>query len=141
MRFLRNLVIIIVILAGVGYGVYHVAAGFVADRMVEKLEQELDLSGQAGDMEQVAKNSPELQEFLADVPQIDQSTLPFKTKEGAVKNLIKKFSMSEIQEMNESVNSGISPEEQAALLEKVEDKLTKEELDAVKVVIYNELNK
>ncbi|SDM90191.1 hypothetical protein [Sediminibacillus halophilus] len=141
MKFLRNVIIVGVILAGVGYGIYHIAAGVIADKVVDQVEQEIYSSTDEETIKQSIDNNPELQEFLADAPQIDQSQLPFTTKEGAVKNLIKKFSVGEIQEISETVNNGMTQEEQMVLLEKIEGKLSPEELDAMKVVMYKELNK
>ncbi|WP_153464974.1 MULTISPECIES: hypothetical protein [Sediminibacillus] len=141
MKFLRNLIITAAILAVVGYGIYHIAAGVIADKVVDQVEQELYPGGDVEAVKQSIDNNPELQEFLADAPQIDRSQLPFTTKEGAVKNLIKKFSVGEIQELSETVNGDMTQEEQMALLENIEKKLSPEELNAIKVVMYEELNK
>ncbi|WP_053217495.1 hypothetical protein [Virgibacillus senegalensis] len=140
MRFLRNVTIVAVILAGVGYGLYHLAAGIIADNVIDQVEQELYADVNTGKIKKSIDSNPALEEFLADAPQIDQSQLPFTTKEGAVKNLVKKFSVGEIQEIRETVNKGMTQEEQTALLEKIEGKLSQQEMDAMKVVIYNELN-
>ncbi|WP_077624094.1 hypothetical protein [Sediminibacillus massiliensis] len=139
MRTIRNLIIILSILGTLGYIVVHFGADFVANLTMDKVREGMDLNSEELNGTKTLEKNPELQAFLADVPEIDQSSLPFDTKEEAVKKLAPKFSIGELQELREYAGTSMTEDQQEELLNKLKEKLTKQEIDAVKVILYKEL--
>ena len=80
-----------------------------------------------------------MQAFIAEGKNVDRSTLPFQTKEEAVRVLVKKFSVSELQELQSKAQNGMTAEDKQRLFNQIESKLTDEELLALKVLAYKEL--
>lgn len=85
-------------------------------------------------------NDPEVKELLdRDLSESATADLPFDTKEEALKTVLSKFSMSELNEMKDTLLSGAGAEEKAEILAELEERLTPEELLALKVVAMKEI--
>jgi len=137
MKFIKWLIIIIILLGGLGYGVYHFGTKIASDKVMEALATELENSGEMENIKRAIESDPELQAFINDAESVDESTLPFTTKEEATKVIVKKFGISEIKDLQSRVQEGqVSKEE---ILQEVEGKLTEEEITALKVIAYKEL--
>ncbi|WP_153721959.1 hypothetical protein [Sporosarcina cascadiensis] len=138
MKIIKILLTTIVILAAVGYGIFYFGSKLAADEVMGQVEAELESNGQLDAIRQEVKNDPELQAFIAEGSTIDDRDLPFKTKDQAVRVLIKKFSVSELAELQSKMKSGMSSDEKQALLAKYESRLSEDELLALKVLAYKE---
>ncbi|KAB8133682.1 hypothetical protein F9U64_12010 [Gracilibacillus oryzae] len=137
MRFLRNFVIVIIVLAGLGYGVYHFGTKWASDKLVEVISTELSDSGEMEMIKQTIESDPELQAFIADAESVDESKLPFTTKEEATRVIINKIGISELQDIQSKVQQGQMTKEE--LIQQAESNFTKEEIAAMKVIAYKEL--
>ncbi|WP_342511580.1 hypothetical protein MKY34_13955 [Sporosarcina sp. FSL K6-1522] len=139
MKFIKVLLGTIITIAIAAFLVYHFGTKFIADQVMDQVAVELNDSGKLENIKQEIKNNPQLQAFIEEGKNVDSSTLPFETKEQAVKVLIKKFNISELQELQSKAQSGLTAEEKQQLLSDIEGKLTEEELLALKVLAYKEL--
>ncbi|GKV65974.1 MULTISPECIES: hypothetical protein [unclassified Sporosarcina] len=138
MKIIKILLTTIVVLAAVGYGIFYFGSKLAADEVMGQVEAELESNGQLDAIRQEVKNDPELQTFIAEGSTIDDRDLPFTTKDQAVRVLIKKFSVSELAELQSKMKSGMSAGEKQALLAKYESRLSEDELLALKVLAYKE---
>lgn len=107
---------------------------------MEQVAVELNDSGQLESIKQEVNNDPQLKAFIEEGKNVDSSTLPFQTKEQAVRVLVKKFNVSELQELQSKAQSGLTAAEKQQLLNDIEGKLTPEEILALKVLAYKELS-
>lgn len=137
MKFIKFLLITLILLAGLGYGVYYVGTNIASDKLMEVLTTELENSGEMEHIKNLIESDPELKAFIEDAASVDESTLPVKTKEEATRMLVKKVGISGLQDIQDKVQQGeISKEE---LITEMEEKLTEDEITALKVIAYKEL--
>jgi hypothetical protein len=145
MKYIKWIVVPVLLLAAAGFIAYQFGTAFVADKVVEQVVEQvyvqLQDSGELNNLIAEVKGNPELEKLLTEAEMVGESTLPFTTKEEATKVLLKKFSVEELIEIQSMVNDGISIEDEEVLLSTFEDKLTEEELLALKVITIKELNK
>jgi hypothetical protein len=141
MKFLKYLLIIIIFIAGIGYALYYFGTNMVSDKVVDALYTELENSGKLEEVIQIINDDPEIKSFIEEGANIDESQLPFKTKEQATRALVQKFGPSKILDVQSSFQNGMSSNEVEQLLKEVESKLTEEEILALKVLAYKELSK
>jgi hypothetical protein len=140
-KYIKWIVVSFLLLFGVGYIAYQIATTFVADKVVEQVYVKLQDNGEVNNLIDEVKDNPELEKLLTEAELGDESTLPFTTKEEATKVLLKKFKVEELIEIQSMVNDGISIDDEEKLLNTFENKLTEEELLALKVIAIKELNK
>lgn len=138
MKFIKRLVLTLFILGVIGYGVYYFGMNYLANEVVTEVDAQLTADDRE-DARTYVESVPVLKGYMEEVSSIDKASLPFDTKEEAAKQLVKKFSVSEIQNIQAAFQNGMSQTEQQVLISELENKLTSEELDALKVVIYKEL--
>lgn len=141
MRAIKILLSIVVILVVIGFGVYHFGTKFIADEVMGQVAAELESSGQMEAIRQEVQKDPELRAFIEEGKNVDSSKLPFQTKEEATRVLLKKFDLSEINDIQIQARQGMTASEQQALLNKIESRLTDEEMLALKALAYKELFK
>ncbi|MGG0892441.1 hypothetical protein [Cytobacillus horneckiae] len=72
---------------------------------------------------------------------LKDTNLPIKTKEQAVKKLSSDFSMEEIREISSKIKNGMSTDEQSEIFNMLTERLTEEELTAIKVIAVQEMMK
>ncbi|WP_445480414.1 hypothetical protein ACULLL_09705 [Lysinibacillus irui] len=137
MRFIKFLVVIIIFLGVVGYGVLHFGTKFASEKIVDTLSTELENSGQMDEIKNTIENDPQLKAYMEEAQTVDRSTLPFTTKEEATKVLIQKVGITELNDIRVKLQDGSMTQEEA--LQKVEGKLSDEEIAALKVIVYQEL--
>ena len=138
-KFFKFICILVILLAVVVYGVYYFGTNVASEKIMDKVTTELQNSGQMDEVKKYVESDPELQKFVEEAKAADKATLPFTTKEEATRVLIKKVGISEIREIQTQAQQGtISKEE---VLQTLEDKLTDEEMTALKVIAYKELYK
>ena len=88
-----------------------------------------------------SENDPELRAFVEEGKNVDSSKLPFQTKEEATRVLMKKFDLNELNELQIQARQGMTAEEQQILFNKIQSRLTEEEMLALKALAYKELFK
>lgn len=141
MKFIKFILTTLIILGGVGYGLYYFGSNLIADKVMDAVVVELEDSGQLDHIKQIVNNDPEIQKFIEDGANVDESKLPFKTKEEATRIIIQKIGINELQDIQANYQNGMSNNEIMEALSAIEGKLTSEEILALKVLAYKELNK
>lgn len=140
MRFLKFMFVFLVLAGILGAGLYFWGADKASEKIADKVTEHLEGDGQLDRVKKAVNEDPDLKKFVEEGAGADPSTLPFTTKEQAAKTLIKKFSLTDMQELRSKAQNGLTNEEKAELLKKVESKLSPDELRALKAVMYKELN-
>ena len=79
------------------------------------------------------------QEIVSEVAATNPDTLPFQTKEEAIRLLIQKVGITRLLDIKEQAQNGAI--NQAELLAEMESTLSEDEISALKYVLYKELNK
>lgn len=141
MRFLKYLLAILIIVGGVLYAVYYFGTNIVSDKVMDEIILELESSGELEVVKQTIIHDPEVMQYIEDGVNVDESKLPFKNKEQATRALIQKVGIDEIQDIQSQIQNGISKHDMELLLKEIEGKLTNDEILALKVIAYKELNK
>ena len=108
---------------------------------MEKVAVELEDSGQLENIKQEINNDPELKALVEEGKNVDSSQLPFQTKEEATRVLIKKFNISDLQELQSKTQDGLTAEEKQEIYNQIESTLTEEEMLALKALAYKEFSK
>lgn len=139
MKFIKRFFGTVIIIGIIGFSIYHFGTKFIADKVMEQVSTELENSGQLDNIKNAIESDPELRSFLEEGKNADKSKLPFQTKEQAVKTLVKKFEVSEIQELASKAQGGLTAAEAQNLLSDIEGKLTDDEVLALKMLAYKEL--
>lgn len=135
-KFLLKTAIVIVILC---VGIYFVGKHFLFDKATDVLFEELEENGQLDQVRSYLDQAPEIKSMLESSANVDPSTLPFTTKEAAVQTVVKKVGVTELYSLQNRYGNGMSQSEQLEALNELEGKLTAEEIEALKYVIYHEL--
>ena len=138
MKLLKILILLLLIIGGVGYGIYHFGTNIASDKVMNVVTTELENSGQLNEIKQMVAEDPELMRIIEEGANVDNYNLPFTTKEQATRVLINKIGFSELQSIHSKAQSGMSNEEIQELLVNLEGKLTEEEILALKVIAYKE---
>jgi hypothetical protein len=139
LKFIKLLLLAIIFLVAVGYGIYYFGTNIASEKIVETVSSELENSGEMENIKQTVESDPEIKAFLEDAKSVEESTLPFTTKEEATRVIVKKVGITELQDIQSRVKQGtISKEE---IIQEIQGKLTEEEIMALKVIAYKELNK
>ncbi|MRH43731.1 hypothetical protein GH741_13720 [Aquibacillus halophilus] len=138
MRFIKWLIMITIVVA-IGYQVYHIGTNVVADKVMELVVDEFENMGELELLKQSINSDPEIQRFVLEGANIAEGSLPFTTKEEAIKVIVKKLDINEVKEIKSTIENGVTPQEQQELLRRAESKLTVDELNALKVVFYKEI--
>ena len=102
---------------------------------------EIENSGQINEIKKMVADDPELMRFIKEGANVEESNLPFTTKEQATRVLIKKIGFSELQAIQSNAQKGMTNDEIQELLKDIEGKLTDEEILALKVIAYKEFLK
>ena len=76
---------------------------------------------------------------LEEAARVKQDQLPFTTKEEATRVRIKRVGVSELRDIQTQVQEGTITKDE--LLQKAQEKLTEQEILALKVIAYRELYK
>lgn len=140
MRFLKGLFILMLLIGGIGYGIYYFGTNKISENVADSIYGELENTGQLDEIKQIVNNDPQVQQFIAE-GNIGTSNLPYKTKEQATRAIIQKVGIGELQNMQAKYQNGISANEINEILSSLEGKFTAEEMLALKVIAYEELNK
>jgi len=137
-KFLTITAIILVLVAAAGYAMWHFGTNIASEKIIEKVESNLD-DEKLAEVKSYIENDSMVQEMVSEAATTNPDTLPFQTKEEATRVLIKKVGVTRLLEIQEQVQTGsISKEE---VLSEIEGKLSDDEISALKYVLYKELNK
>lgn len=139
MRFMKVLVITVILLGGIGYGVYHYGTAYASEKVLDVVSMKLEENEQLDEVKTYLRNDATVQSFLAAGVHVDESQLPFTTKEQAVRALLPKVGVTDLKNIKSAAKNGFSIDEQKALLQSLEGKLSEEELLALKYIAYKEL--
>ncbi len=116
------------------------------DMISEKVMSEVAGSFNEKDIEAL-ENDPAVKDLIerhsGDLSGVDlkKSSLPITTKEEAVKKISKDFTVKEIREVVSKAKGGFTPDEQKEIYSLLTDRLTEEELTALKMIAIQELEK
>lgn len=141
MKFLRLLFIIIIIIVGLGIGIYYYGTSFVAGKVTEVVNKQLENEETLANIKAAVNNNPEIKQFIDDGASVNDDDLPFTTKEEAIETIIKKIGINELNDLKHKYEAGITVTEAQQLVEQLEPKLTEDEILALKSIAYKELYK
>ncbi len=116
------------------------------DLISNKVMTEVASSITNDDLEMLAAD-PNVEALLGSSPEdltavnLEKTSLPIKTKEEAVKKISESFSLKEIQQSVSKVKGGLTAEEQNELYSLLTERLSEEELTALKIIAVQETNK
>ena len=136
-KFIRAIFVILALLIVAGYGLYYFGTNLASDKVMEMVNDGLADSGQKEEIKKMIESDPELRAYVEEGKSMDADELPFETKEEATRVLVKKIGLTERQTIQEQAENGTESKEE--IMNTVEQKLTKEELQALKVIAYKEL--
>lgn len=139
MKFVKILIAILILVGIAGYGAYHFGTKIASNKLVDTVYTGLEDSGEIDKVKKAIENDSQLKSFIEDAKTAESSKLPFTTKEDATKVLIKKVGLSELNDMRVKLQNGSISKEKA--FKEIQGKLTKEEIEALKVIAYKELYK
>ena len=138
-KFLIGSIITLMILAGLGYGLYVYGTNTASEKMVENYTKNLEDSGQMNDVRTMIENDPELLTMMQEAKVADPSTLPFTTKGEATRVLVNKIGISKLKTLQEKAQSGEASKEE--ILQVLQENLTAEEMLALQKIAYEEIYK
>lgn len=137
MKFIKFLVVALILLAGLGYAAFYFGTNIASEKIMNNVSTELQNSGEIDRLKTTIENDPELRAFVEEAETADTSKLPFTTKEEATRVLIKKVGVSELNNIRVQVQEGTASKEE--IMQNLQGKLTEEEVLALKVLAYKEL--
>jgi hypothetical protein len=134
---MKKFLIVIVIVAAIGYGVYYFGTNVASDKMVDTYTNGLEDSGQMDEVRTIIENDPELLNMMEEAKTADRDTLPFKTKGEATRVLLKKVGPTKLKDLQAKAQSGSASKEE--IMQELKENLTEEEMLALQVLAYDEI--
>jgi hypothetical protein len=116
------------------------------DLISDKIMTEVAGSITEGDIEMLS-NDPAVKDLIESHSEalstvdLEETSLPITTKEEAVKKISQDFSVKEIRQVASKIKGGLTPEEQSEVYSLLTDRLTEEELTALKIIAIQEMKK
>ncbi|WP_404469006.1 hypothetical protein [Sutcliffiella horikoshii] len=139
MKFFKGLLITALILGVLGYAGYYFINKFIEDQAVEYVEKDLVENNDMAMAREYVDRSPALKSYIAEGAEANLEELPIQTREEATRMVMQKLSFQEMQQIQSQAASGMTEQEVLELMETFEEKLTDEELLALKAIVYREL--
>ncbi|MGE8080743.1 hypothetical protein [Peribacillus loiseleuriae] len=136
-KFLIFIVVLVVFVGVAGYAIYYYGTNLASHKLMDAVSTELEKSGQTEEVKQFIENDPELKKFVEEAKSVDESSLPFTTKEEATRVLVKKVGVTKLLDIKAQAQDGTLSKEE--VLADLQGKLSEEELLALKVIAYKEL--
>lgn len=137
MKLVKILLVFVIVLGGIGYGIYYFGTNLASEKLMDTIATELESSGEMDQIKTAIESDPALVALVEDAKNADTSNLPFTTKEEATRVLVKKVGITELNEIRTKVQDGSMTQEE--LLDEVQTKLSEEEILALKVLAYKEI--
>lgn len=136
-KFLIGTIITLMILAGLGYGLYIFGTNTASEKIVDDYTANLEDSGQMNDIRTMIESDPELLAMMEEAKAADPSTLPFTTKGEATRVLVNKLGVSKLKNLQAKAQSGEASKEE--ILQVLQENLTEEEMLALQKIAYEEI--
>ena len=136
-KFLIGTIITLLILAGLGYGLYVFGTNTASEKIVDDYTANLEDSGQMNDVRTMIESDPELLAMMEEAKAADPSTLPFTTKGEATRVLVNKLGVSKLKNLQAKAKSGEASKEE--ILQVLQENLTEEEMLALQKIAYEEI--
>lgn len=139
MRLIKFLLKTIFVIAVLCVGLYFIGKNFLFEKATDVAIEQLENNGQLDQVRDYLDKTPEIKTMLESSANVDASTLPFSTKEAAVETVVKKVGVTELYSLQNRYANGMSESERLEVLNDLEGKLSADEIEALKYVIYHEL--
>lgn len=136
-KFLIGTIITLMILAGLGYGLYIFGTNTASEKIVDDYTANLEDSGQMNNVRTMIESDPELLAMMEEAKAADPSTLPFTTKGEATRVLVNKLGVSKLKNLQAKAQSGEASKEE--ILQVLQENLTEEEMLALQKIAYEEI--
>jgi hypothetical protein len=127
----------LLVLALLGFAGYNFVMDYASDKVIDQVSNTL-----GANEEGVNKllEDPEIKKYI-ESGEKPSGDLPFSTKEEAIKVVSEKYTVSEMVDLRDKAREGITSEEKAKIYQDLQSKLTEEELQALKIVALQEMQK
>ncbi|WP_245676147.1 hypothetical protein [Domibacillus iocasae] len=99
---------LVIVVVALGVRLYYFGTKMASEKVMNQVAAQLENSGELENIKQKINSDPELQKFVTEGANVDSSSLLFETKEEATRELVKKFSPSELHEIRSSVQGGLT---------------------------------
>jgi len=136
-KFLIGTIITLMILAGLGYGLYIFGTNTASEKIVDDYTADLENSGQMNDVRTIIENDPELLAMMEEAKAADPSKLPFTTKGEATRVLVNKLGVSKLKNLQAKAQSSEASKEE--ILQVLQENLSEEEMLALQKIAYEEI--
>ena len=137
MKILKILIVLLVVFSLGVVAVYYFGTNMASEKIVNEATEQLETSGQLEEVKEYVENDPELSGYIEEAKTADESSLPFNTTGQATRVLVQKVGMAELNTIRNGVQNGTMTPQEA--VQKLEGKLSKEEMLALKVIAYKEI--
>lgn len=139
MKVIKGMVITAILVGGLGFAGYYFINKYMEDQAVEYVENDMVNNNDLAVAREYVDNSPTLKNYIAEGSNANLEELPIQTREEATRMVMSKLSFQEMQQIQTKVSNGMSEQEAMEMIQTFEDKLTEEELLALKAIVYKEL--
>lgn len=139
MKIIKGIFITAIVVGGLGFAGYYLINKFIEDQAVEYVENDMVNNNDLAVAREYVDNSPALKNYIAEGSQANLEGLPIQTREEATRMIMSKLSFQEMQQIQSKVSNGMTEQEAMEMIQTFEDKLTDEELLALKAIVYREL--
>lgn len=136
MKLLNYLVALLLLMQAGGFMIYFLGYN-TATVKLDEVSRSLSDSGKIENVRTYIENDEELSVYMEEAKTAEESSLPFHTTGQATRVLIKKVGVTELNELRKEAQSGTMTPQEA--VQKLEGKLTEEEMLALKVIAYKEI--
>ena len=136
-KFIIGTILTLMILAGLGYGLYVFGTNTASEKIVDDYTANLEDSGQMNEVRTMIESDPELLAMMEEAKAADPSTLPFTTKGEATRVLVNKLGVSKLKNLQAQAQSGEASKEE--ILQMLKENLTEEEMLALQKIAYEEI--
>jgi len=133
-KFIIGTILTLMILAGLGYGLYVFGTNTASEKIVDDYTANLEDSGQMNEVRTMIESDPELLAMMEEAKAADPSTLPFTTKGEATRVLVNKLGVSKLKNLQAQAQSGEASKEE--ILQMLKENLTEEEMLALQKIAY-----
>ena len=137
-KFLALATTVLVLLGVASYAVWHFGTNIASGKIMENVVYSLGEENLA-EVKSYIESDSGLQEIVSEVVTTNPDTLPFQTKEEAIRLLIKKVGVTRLLDIKEQAQNGSINQDE--LLAEIEGTLSEDEISALKYVLYKELSK
>ena len=120
-------------------GIYFIGKNFLLEKVADTAIEKLENNGQLDQVRNYLDQTPEIKGMLENSANVDPNTLPFTTKDQAIETVVKKVGVTKLLGLQSRFEKGMTESEQLEVLGELEGKLTADEMEALKYVIYQEL--